>query len=264
MAFDIEKYADTSEPVDWSDLDFGAFLADPLPDESLRSLRYMADVEYHTVCYLRDMLVTPSHRDEDVSTFMTMWDREEYWHGEAVADVLGKHGVKLEYDQLKARRLKLGWREFLGPVKQSLGATIVGEDYVAVHMTWGAVNEYSAVAAYRRLASLEPHPALAPLLQRIAQQETRHVAFYTTQARARLEASATARKITRLALERFWGPVGSTIMPETEVQHVMGHLFAGPEGRAEVNRLDRNVSRLPGLEGLTIFANTLDARGIAA
>ena len=54
------------------------------------------------------------------------------------------------------------------------------KDFSAVHMTWGAANELSAVAAYRRLAQMHDHPALSPLLQRIAQQETRHVAFYTT------------------------------------------------------------------------------------
>ncbi len=40
----------------------------------------MCDVESHTVCYLRDLLVTPSHADPEVTTFLTMWNYEEYWH----------------------------------------------------------------------------------------------------------------------------------------------------------------------------------------
>ena len=75
MAFDIDTFAESSTAVAWGDIDLDAFRTDPLPESSLRALRYMCDVEYHTVCYLRDMLVTPSHGDGEVSTFMTMWNR---------------------------------------------------------------------------------------------------------------------------------------------------------------------------------------------
>ena len=71
MAFDIDKFTSTSVNVNWNDLDFEEFKTHPLPEATLRALRYMCDVEYHTVCYLRDMLVTPSHKDEEVSAFMT-------------------------------------------------------------------------------------------------------------------------------------------------------------------------------------------------
>ncbi|MBC7589711.1 MAG: ferritin-like domain-containing protein, partial [Salinibacterium sp.] len=57
MAFDIDKYTSTSKKVVWGDLDFDQFRTNPLPEATLRSIRYMADIEYHTVCYLRDLLV---------------------------------------------------------------------------------------------------------------------------------------------------------------------------------------------------------------
>ena len=98
MAFDIDRFAETSHRVAWEDLDMDSFRRDPLPESSLRVLRYMCDVEFHTVCYLRDLLITPSHHDEDVSAFMTMWNREEFWHGEALAEVLGLHGIVVDYD----------------------------------------------------------------------------------------------------------------------------------------------------------------------
>ena len=74
MAFDLEAFAETSEPVGWDDLDFDTFETQPLDENTLRSLRYMCDVEFHTSCYLRDMLVTPSHREEDAGDFMTVWN----------------------------------------------------------------------------------------------------------------------------------------------------------------------------------------------
>jgi rubrerythrin len=263
MAFDIDSYSETSVAVPWQDLDFGEFERNPLPASSLRALRYMCDVEYHTVCYLRDLLVTPSHEEEDVSAFMTMWNREEFWHGEALAAVLGAHGITVDFDELKATRMKLGWRDRLDPVKQSLLGNIVGKDFIAVHMTWGAANEWSAVAAYNRMAALEQHPVLAVLLKRIAKQEARHVAFYTTQARERLARSKKARVVTRFALTKAWGPVGSTIEDDAEVRHVFGHLFSGEDGMREIRKLDDHISKLPGLDGLRIVERAMGKYGVS-
>jgi hypothetical protein len=264
LGFDIGSYTRTSKGVQWQDLPLEEFRDDPLPPDTLRSLRYMCDVEYHTVCYLRDMLVTPSHRDPGVTAFMTMWNMEEFWHGEALAAVLKMHGVSIDYDHLKAHRLKLGWRDKLDPIKQSLMANIVGKDFIAVHMVWGAANEWSAITAYNRLAALEKHPVLAELLSRIAKQEARHVAFYATQARERLARSTKAQKLARFALRKFWGPVGSGVMAEPEVRHVLRHLMSGPEGRKAARTIDGHIQKMPGLAGLTIVEDALDVRGIPA
>lgn len=260
MAFDLEKYAETSERVQWEDLDFSSFDTSPLPAETLRSLRYMCDVEYHTSCYLRDLLVTRSHRKDEARGFMTTWNREEFWHGEALSAVLARHGITVDYDELKAKRIKLGWQLALSPVRQAAGSNLVGDDFIAIHMTWGAANELSAVAAYRRLAALEDHPGLSPLLERIAQQETRHVAFYTTQARERLEVSARARRVVRFAMTKLWRPVGSGIMDDDEICHVMGHLFTG-QGR-ELDKLDQRVARFPGMEDTALFRSAFEKMGI--
>lgn len=262
VGFDINAYTRASKAVAWEDLALDEFERNPLPPDTLRTLRYMCDVEYHTVCYLRDILVTPSHKDPAVTAFMTMWNVEEFWHGEALSAVLQLHGQKIDYDHLKAVRLKRGWKDKLDPIKQSLVANIVGQDYVAVHMIWGAANEWSAVAAYNRLCELDAHPVLTELLRRIARQETRHVAFYATQARQRLGHSKVARKLARYALERFWGPVGSNIMNESEVRHVLSHLMSGPDGRKAAREIDEHVAKMPGLAGLQIVQAALDARGI--
>jgi hypothetical protein len=264
VAFDIDDYTATSAAVHWADLDLGRFAEHPLEERSLRTLRYMTDVEYHTVCYTRDLLTTPSHRDPDVNAFMTMWNREEFWHGEALAAVLAMHGVTVQYDELRAKRLKLGWKDRLDPIKQSVLGSLVGGDFIATHMAWGAANEWSAITAYNRMAELERDPVLAELLRRIAKQEARHVAFYTSQARSRLAASTKAQKLTRFALKRFWAPVGSTIMERSDVVHVMTHLMSGPAGRDAARRVDRSIAGLPGLSGLHIVEDALDGLGIAA
>jgi hypothetical protein len=141
---------------------------------------------------------------------------------------------------------------------------LVGHDFVAVHMAWGAVNEWSANAAYLRLAKQQNHPVLAELLKRIAAQETKHVAFYASQARTRLAASKKAQVIARFALNKFWKPVGSGISPDSEVEHVMRQMFSGVEGRKLIQDVDSHIAKLPGMAGLTIVENSLDKFGISA
>ncbi len=91
MSFDMTTYQRLSEKLETGDIDFDAFRQRPLSPEALRCLRYMHDVENHTVCYLRDVLVTRAHRDPEVTSFLTLWNYEEFWHGEAIAGILEAH-----------------------------------------------------------------------------------------------------------------------------------------------------------------------------
>jgi hypothetical protein len=261
MSFDIDAYRRGTSPVEYEDLDYGAFRTQPLSAGALRCLRYMCDIESHTVCYLRDLLVTPSHADPEVTTFLTMWAFEEYWHGEALARVLAAHGIATGSEHIRAVRARLGRRDRLSPVRQAIVANLVGADFIAVHMTFGAINEWSTHAGYARLAAVENHPVLTELLTRIMRQETRHVAFYVTQARMRLHRSAKARRLTRFALRAFWSPVGSSVMPEAETQHLLGFLLGGEAGGRILAKLDERVDKLPGLAGLRLMTRAMARYG---
>ena len=145
------------------DIDFDAFVAKPLDHASLRCLRYMHDVEHHTICYLRDLLVTRAHRDPDITAFLTMWTFEEYWHGEAIGRGAGRPrraGRSARGSRPLAPAARL--RDRLAPILHGLGSAVVGDAYTAVHMTWGAVNEWTTQAGYARLAARANHPAARP------------------------------------------------------------------------------------------------------
>jgi hypothetical protein len=127
---------------------------------------------------------------------------------------------------------------------------MAGEDFVAVHMSFGAINEWSTHAGYGRLLEQENHPELAKVIGRIHRQETRHVAFYASQARDRLDRSRKARLLTRIVLRTFWTPVGSGIMPRSETAFLLNYLMGGTEGARIIRHLDEKIDRLPGQHGL--------------
>ncbi|MEJ3744480.1 ferritin-like domain-containing protein [Actinomycetes bacterium KLBMP 9797] len=259
MSFDLDTYKREATSVDISDVDFDDFRDQPLSAEALRCLRYMTDVETHTICYLRDLLVTPSHQNPRITTFLTMWNFEEFWHGDVIDRILAVHDEANGLPRHREVRLAQGFRgNVIAPITQCLAAAVIGEDFIATHMTWGAVNEWSAHAAYGRLIQLEQHATLTKVLQRIQQQESRHLAFYMSEARERLARSSRARRVTRFALRRFWAPVGSTIAPRSETAFVLGHLLGGEGGSRVVRMLDQKVDKLPGQHGLN-----LTARGVA-
>jgi hypothetical protein len=263
MSFDLDVYRRTVTPVQVDDIDFSVFAERPLSEDTLRALRFMHDVESHTVCYLRDLLLTHGHQDPRVTTFLTMWNYEEYWHGVAIGKILEAHGEPAEDERIGPMRQRLGWKDRVSPFTSTLGSALLGVDFVALHMAWGALNEWSTAAAYDRLATREGHPVLATLLGRIARQESRHIAFYATEARERLGRSTRAQKVTRLALKHLWAPVGSPVMPAQETRFLLEYLLGGDQGRALARRIDRRVAALPGMQGLRIVEATLTKRGIS-
>lgn len=249
---DIDAYKQRSERLDLDGIDFDAFRTQPLSEDVLRCLRYMHDVESHTVCYLRDLLATRAHRDPDMTTFLTLWNFEELWHGEALGMVLAASGEPSGAERIGAMRQRPVWREQLALAAHGLGSLVVGDSFLAVHMTWGALNEWTTQAGYSRVAAQAQHPVLADLLRRIMRQEGRHIDFYAAEAVRRLDGDRRAQRLTRAALRRVWAPVGSGVMPAAEVAFLVRYLFADDDGMEVARRIDRRVDALPGLAGLQL------------
>lgn len=257
MGFDIAAYKRRTDRLRWDDLDVSSFAERNLEPAALRCLRYMHDVEYHTVCYLRDILVGPAHSDPEITSFLSFWVYEEFWHGEALAAVLQAHGEPAGDQRITPMRQRLGAAERLRPLSMMVGSALVGADFVAVHMAWGAINELTTQAGYAQLARRAGHPVLSELLRRIMRQEGRHIDFYASQAEWRLAASRRARKVARVALRKLWSPVGSGVMPPAETSHLARYLMGGDDGMAAARRIDRRVDRLPGLAGLGLLERSL-------
>jgi hypothetical protein len=260
VAFDLDTYKRISGRLDDADIDYDAFGHQPLAPEVLACVRYMHDVEFHTSCYLRNLLNTRAHHDPEVTTFLTMWAFEEYWHGEALAQVLARHDEPAGAARVASMRQRLGWRITSSPMLW-FGFSSLTRHFLAVHMTFGVINEWTTQAGYARLNAAANHPVLSELLRRIMRQEGRHIDYYLTRSRAELEQDPSAQRATRAALRALWKPVGAGVMPAADTTALVRTLFGGPDGRAAADRIDRRVDALPGLAGLGLMQKALRRYG---
>ena len=206
--------------------------------------------------------------------FLSCWVYEELWHGEAFSDFLRAYGLEVPAEpklpdgstpmptrpNRVARfreQMGVGHKLFLLP---TMLASLVMRDFVALHMTWGAINELTTLTGYHQLMRRSSHPVLHEMLRRIIQDERRHFAFYRAQAKARMEGNPRAGKIVRMGLNAFWTPVGAGVKSQEEVDALAIYLFGdSPAGREGAREVDSTIAELPGLEGLTLLEDALDA-----
>jgi hypothetical protein len=251
--FDIDASVQRSRALDLSGIDWNAVPRHPLPAEAVRTLRYMQDIESHTIIYLRTLLSTRAVDDPDIAAFLACWIYEETHHGRALARFLHAAGHET-FDRPARSRVPLG-EALMVKLTQLLARA--WPEFVAVHMTWGAINELTTYVGYQRLAELAGHPVLSELLTRIMRDELRHFSFYYHEAEKRLARPSTAR-IARLLVDRFWEPVGSAEQPEEETRFLAAYLLSGPDGRAAARRVDEKIRRLPGFAGVALVEAWVD------
>lgn len=251
---DLSALVSRSSVFDPGAVDWHAVADHPLPADALRTLRYMQDVESHTIIYLRDLLSTHAVDDPTIAGFLATWFYEETAHGRALARFLAAAGEPTEPSPSVAR-------PWLSERLEAVGTACLAalwRDFPVVHMTWGAINELTTLTGYRRLAELAGHPVLDALLAQIMRDESRHFGFYFEQAARRLSSSALARRLTRALVDRFWDPVGAGVQPPSETRFLAGYLFSGPDGRAAARTVDRTIRRLPGFEDADLLAAWID------
>ena len=253
-AFDLDAYVGRSKAVDLAAIDWAGVSRYPVSPEVVRTLRYMQDIESHTVIYLRALLATRAIDDPEVATFLACWVYEETFHGIALARFLDAAGFPV------GPRATPRGQEPLSKRMEAAATAMVSRvwpDFCAVHMTWGAINELTTLTGYRRLAAVANHPVLGDLLERIILDESRHFFFYYRQAEIRMQRRSVAR-IARVMVDRFWAPVGSGVQPERELRFLATYLFAGPEGRAAARKVDDTIRRLPGFETVQLLESWMD------
>jgi len=250
----LESYPDHSRALDLGGLAWQDVPRHPLPREAVRALHYMQDIETHTIVYLRELLATRAIDEPGVGDFLACWIYEEAAHGRALARFLAASGEPVAHRPRSRPGAGQRFQE-----RMIAAVSRCWPDFLGAHMTWGAINEISALTGYQRLAQVAPHPVLEELLARIQRDEARHFGFYFHQARRWLERPGVAR-VVHFLIRRFWGPVGSGVQPDAETRFLADYLFTGAEGRAAARRVDRTIRTLPGLGDLPLLEAWLERR----
>jgi hypothetical protein len=274
VEFDLDRYLRASKRLDLSGLDWDDIPRYPLSDGDVMCMHYMMDIETHTVIYLRDLLGTRAAHDPQVTAFLSCWVYEELWHGEAFSDFLRAYGIEVPAEpklpdgstpmptrpaRTKQFRERLGVGHQLSLLPTMLGSMLT-RDFVAIHMTWGAINELTTLTGYYQLIRRSSHPVLHQMLRKVIQDERRHFAFYRAQAKARLTDRPRAGRLVRSSLKALWTPVGAGAKSEEEVDALALYLFGdSPEGREAIREIDKTIAEIPGLAGLTLLEDYLDA-----
>src|SRR3984885_10262836 len=145
MRTTIDSYKSRAGRLDLGGINFDDFRDQPLSPDALRSLRYMHDVEHHTVCYLRDLLLTPAHQDPSITSFLSCWVFEEMWHGEAIGRVLEVHGEEAGAPRIAALRHGRRRRQAASTLSTIASAAFAGRAFIAGHI------DFYASEARRRL-----------------------------------------------------------------------------------------------------------------
>jgi len=251
--FDIERFMEKSGQVDLSDIRWEDVPKYKLTPETLRVLRTFMGVESSTLLYAKPLLSTSAALKEPFGAFMAAWVYEEEFHGRAFKKFLEAYGEEIPKNLQRSQLFKNRTAgEAFEDVLQRIFSILTPDEFPAVHMTWGAIQEFTTYLCYQSLSKRAYHPILSVICERIMKQELKHFTFYYQQAKERLESSVTAQKLTKLILKFGWTPVGDGIMHRDEICHTIRYLFDGMDG-FQINKIETKIQKLPGMEGFDLF-----------
>lgn len=239
--------------IPWKDV-----RAHPLDPKFVPILLYMRDIEMFTGVYYDELMRTPTWKDPVIRRFMDRWSTEEPTHAELLNRFLEEAGYPSVGDWAGHMRKTIPEKYYTDVTLRTRVLSLAGDHVSAVHMTWGAVNEYSTLTGYQRLWQSANHPVLTHILKAIAREEAMHSFFYWSVARIKLKASRFRRALTRFLVERFWAPVGSNVKPTDDTHMMITSLFNGEEGlRAVRQQINRKLEELPGFGGTTVVQDRI-------
>jgi hypothetical protein len=224
----------------------------PIDEKFFPVLLYMRDIETMTQRYFDELMRSATGKDPIISQFMEQWAQEEPVHGALLSRFLEEAGCVQEqnWKQKGFDRLTLSYR--LRSRIQEWITLPFGKNFTSVHMSWGAIHEYSTLTGYRRLWELAGHPILEQLLRGIAREEAKHAMFYWSVAHINLHQHPFRQQLARYLVEKFWKPVGEGVKTEAESNVVIQTLFAGKDGIEQIRTYVNNrIAQLPGFETLT-------------
>jgi hypothetical protein len=261
MKSDIDKYISVSAKIDTSDIDWDEAKETGLTDDEKFILTYFSDVENQTIRYTKVLLGMKIAFTPSVAAFLTTWNYEEFFHGYELARLLAVCGHPLEEDRIEKATRKAKFNEWLEATFAPLLSHIFSNQFPAVYLSFGAIQEMTTLRGYEFLHQYTKNPVLKILCDRIAKQERRHFAWYFNHARELLEQSTGARILARKLLQFNWVPVGAGIKSAEDVKRLFLALFPREAARDVVQEIDSKMGTLPGLGGIKLMEPYFERMG---
>jgi hypothetical protein len=251
---DTRRFLASSRRVDTAGIDYEEAARRGLTRDERFVLTYFADVENQSLRYLRTLLGMKVAFEPEIAAFLATWNYEEFFHGYELEELLRTCGEELGRDRRNQKRQTARLNERLEALFIPLVSRLYADEFPAVYMAFGAVQELTTLRGYEQLARRTENPALRTLAERIAKQERRHFAWYYQSAHKLLARSARARRLTRTILRVNWVPVGAGVHTPEQVGRLFGYLFyPRPDALETVRAIDSKIAALPGLADLTLM-----------
>lgn len=224
----------------------------PLDPKFIPVLLYMRDVEVLTDMYHRELQRTPTGRDPVIAKFMERWGIEEITHGQVINRFLNEAGHETPDDWQSQTNRNVPNFYHASTYLLTMLTNLLGSQFTATHMAFGAIHEMSTAQAYRRMKDLAKHPVLSMILEGIIREEATHTHFYRSVAVLELRKSRTARRIARKVVDTFYVPVGQGSLARKRAEYSVGMLFGGEGGLDHLHRtVTERAQQMPGFDGLT-------------
>ncbi len=263
MNDDIERYISVSARVDTTDIDWNMGREAGLSEEEIFILTYFSDVENQTIRYMRMLLSMKIAFEPSVAAFLATWNYEEFFHGYELVKLMKVCGHCPDENRRNVNHGNRRWNEMLEAAFVPIISRIFANDFPAVYLSFGAIQELTTLRAYEHLRDRTKNPVLRTLCERIARQERRHFAWYFNHARELLTGSTRAQTLTRTLMKFNWVPVGAGFHSPEEVKRLFVSVFYPRENARELTReIDAKIGTLPGLQEIHLMEPFFDRWGI--
>jgi hypothetical protein len=248
-AFDVGEFTRTARGSLRDELDLSSIAAIHVTPDVLLVLEALRDLEGATMAHLRNVLVTPTHKDARVTAFLVTWAFEKFWIADAIGAIVeatdANQRSRMGTDAAAAAR---GIRRVRGPLRRSLAGFTQGESIVGAHATIGLVDDWILEGVYERISS-DPDVGgpVTAALDAVLVVKARHTAFFEQEARRRLAASRRAARLARHELRRSRWPLGDAAIDAAHRRAVVRLAWSGTDGAERLASLEGRIAELPGL-----------------